>query len=72
MTKKGGLDRALFDPDPRAFCDIAESGGEPLGFALWFYSCSTFAGRTGFILRLWRGAANLWARPAWLIGRCSA
>lgn len=45
-----GLDRALFGPDPSVFCDIAELGQEPVGFALWFYSFSTFAGRHGIYL----------------------
>jgi len=41
---------ALFGPSPRAFCDIAEAGGAPVGFALWFYSFSTFEGRHGLYL----------------------
>ncbi len=40
----------LFGPSPRAFCDIAELDGEPVGFALWFYNVSTFAGRHGIYL----------------------
>ena len=39
--------RALFAPAPRAFAEIAERDGTPIGFALWFYSYSTFAGRHG-------------------------
>src|ERR671918_413194 len=54
----GGLDGALFAPGPRVFCDIAESGGEPVGFALWFYSFSTFAGRHGIYLE------DLFVEPA--------
>ena len=27
---------ALFRPQPRVFCDIAEQGGAPVGLALWF------------------------------------
>ena len=30
--------------------DIAEWGGEPAGFALWFYNFSTFHGRHGIYL----------------------
>lgn len=41
---------ALFGPAPRAFCEIAEADGEPAGFALWFYSYSTFLGRHGLYL----------------------
>ncbi len=40
----------LFGPSPRAFCDIAELDGEAVGFALWFYSVSTFEGRHGLYL----------------------
>jgi GNAT superfamily N-acetyltransferase len=41
---------ALFGPNPRVFCDIAETDGAPVGFALWFYSFSTFEGRHGLYL----------------------
>jgi GNAT superfamily N-acetyltransferase len=46
---------ALFGPQPRVFCDIAEwtePGSLPRaeGFALWFYSFSTFRGRHGIYL----------------------
>jgi GNAT superfamily N-acetyltransferase len=41
---------ALFGPNPRVFCDIAEEGGEPAGFALWFYNYSTFLARHGIYL----------------------
>ena len=41
------LRRDLFGENPRAFCDIAEADGVPVGFALWFYSYSTFRGRAG-------------------------
>jgi len=43
---------------PRVFCDIAELGGEPVGFALWFYTYSTFQGRHGIYLE------DLFVRPA--------
>jgi len=36
------VERILFSPAPRAFCDIAETPEGPVGFALWFYSVSTF------------------------------
>ena len=42
--------RDLFGENPRAFCDIAENKGQPVGFALWFYSYSTFRGRAGIYL----------------------
>lgn len=40
----------LFCEAPRLFCDIAEVGGEPVGFAIWFYNYSTFKGRHGIYL----------------------
>jgi GNAT superfamily N-acetyltransferase len=49
--------RDLFGPAPRVFCDIAEADGEPIGFALWFYSYSTFRGRHGIYLE------DLFVRP---------
>jgi GNAT superfamily N-acetyltransferase len=42
--------RDLFGENPRAFCDIAEAEGRPVGFALWFYNYSTFRGRAGIYL----------------------
>jgi GNAT superfamily N-acetyltransferase len=48
---------ALFGPSPRAFCDIAELDGAPVGFALWFYNFSTFVGRHGIYLE------DLFVRP---------
>lgn len=40
----------LFRDDPKVFCEIAELDGEPVGFALWFYTFSTFQGRHGIWL----------------------
>ena len=37
----------LFAPQPRAFCDLTEVDGRPVGFCLWFYTVSTFTGRAG-------------------------
>jgi GNAT superfamily N-acetyltransferase len=48
---------ALFGAQPRVFCDIAEAGGEAVGFALWFYNFSTFRGRHGIYLE------DLFVRP---------
>lgn len=42
--------RDLFGPQPRVFCDIAEWDGAPAGFALWYYTFSTFRGRQGIFL----------------------
>jgi GNAT superfamily N-acetyltransferase len=44
------IDDALFGAQPRAFCDIAEWAGEPVGNALWFLNFSTFSGRPGIYL----------------------
>jgi len=49
--------RDLFGASPRAFCDIAELDGAPVGFALWFYNYSTFLGRHGIYLE------DLFVRP---------
>ena len=42
--------RDLFCDAPKVFCEIAEWDGEPVGFALWFYTFSTFQGRHGIWL----------------------
>jgi diamine N-acetyltransferase len=49
---------ALFGPQPRLFCDIAEWDGEAVGFALWFLNFSTFRGKHGLYLE------DLFVRPA--------
>jgi GNAT superfamily N-acetyltransferase len=48
---------ALFAPEPRLFCDIAEWDGDPAGFAVWFLNFSTFRGRYGLYLE------DLYVRP---------
>ena len=42
--------RDLFGADPKVFCEIAEWDSQPVGFALWFYTYSTFQGRHGMWL----------------------
>jgi len=42
--------RDLFGSDPKVFCELAEQDGRPVGFALWFYTYSTFQGRHGIWL----------------------
>ena len=54
----GMIEAALFGPQPRIFCDLAEWAGEPAGFALWYYTFSTFQGRHGIYLE------DLFVRPA--------
>ena len=44
------IDRDLFGPNSRVFCEIAEWDGAPVGFALWYYTYSTFQGRHGIWL----------------------
>lgn len=44
------LRKHLFGPRPYAECLIAEADGEPVGFALYFYSFSTFRGQPGIYL----------------------
>jgi GNAT superfamily N-acetyltransferase len=52
------IDAALFAPNPRVFCDIAEWDGEPVACALWFANFSSFRGRHGIYLE------DLFVRPA--------
>ena len=52
------IDAALFGEAPRVFCQIAEWNGEAAGFALWFYTFSTFQGRHGIYLE------DLFVKPA--------
>lgn len=44
------LSRSLFGSPVRAEALIAEIGGVPVGFALWFYNFSTFRGRHGLFV----------------------
>ena len=50
VATEGDLLRELFGPAPRVFCQIAELDEKPAGFALWFYTFSTFQGRHGIWL----------------------
>ncbi len=52
------VDAMLFCANPRAFCEIAAVDDAPVGFALWFYSVSTFEGVHGIYLE------DLYVRPA--------
>jgi GNAT superfamily N-acetyltransferase len=42
--------RHLFGPRPAAEAALAEVGGQPVGFALWFITFSTFRGQPGLYL----------------------
>jgi GNAT superfamily N-acetyltransferase len=44
------VDRALFGPRPYAEALIAEEGGRPVGFALFFHNFSTFLAQPGIYL----------------------
>ncbi len=51
------LHAALFGPDRIAYAVIARADGEPAGFALYFFSFSTFLSRPGLYLE------DLYVRP---------
>lgn len=53
------LQSALFGPDAVASAIIAYAGTEPAGFALYFFSFSTFLGKPGVYLE------DLYVTPAW-------
>jgi GNAT superfamily N-acetyltransferase len=57
VAREEDVRAALFGPNPRVFCDIAEVEGEAAGFALWFYTYSTFLARHGIYLE------DLFVRP---------
>ena len=44
------IERELFGSSPKVFCQLAEVDGKPAGFALWYYTFSTFQGRHGIWL----------------------
>jgi GNAT superfamily N-acetyltransferase len=58
VTTEAMIEDALFSPQPRVFCDIAEWNGEPAGNAIWFLNFSTFTGRSGIYLE------DIFVRPA--------
>jgi GNAT superfamily N-acetyltransferase len=51
------VESLVFGAAPKVFCDVAETESGPVGFALWFYSVSTFEGRLGIYLE------DLYVRP---------
>ena len=69
-TDEARIGATLFDERRKAFCDIAEVAGEPVGYAIWLYSYSTFSGRHGiyledlFVLPEHRGSGIGKASPA--------
>ena len=75
-ANENDLARALFGPNPRVFADLVELEGDPVGFSVWFYNFSTFAGRAGiyledlFVLPRARGQGAGRALLARLARRC--
>jgi GNAT superfamily N-acetyltransferase len=57
VATEDGLRTALFGDSPAVFCQVAEDGGEVVGFALWFVNFSTWLGRHGLYLE------DLYVRP---------
>jgi GNAT superfamily N-acetyltransferase len=49
-ASEADIARDLFGPSPKVFCELAFWGEEPSGFALWYYTYSTFQGRHGIWL----------------------
>ncbi len=76
LATESDIVRDLFGPAPKVFCEIAEWAGEPVGFALWFYTYSTFQGRHGiwmedlFVSPVVRGKGIGKALLAHLARRC--
>ena len=50
IATEADLLRDGFGPNPFFFCLIAEQDGQPAGFALYFFSYSTWMGRPGLYL----------------------
>lgn len=77
-TDEARIGATLFGERRRAFCDVAEVAGEPVGYAVWLYSYSTFSGRHGiyledlFVLPEHRGAGIGKALLRGLAKRCVA
>jgi len=53
------LHAALFGPERVAFAVMAKAGDEPAGYALYFFSFSTFLGKAGVYLE------DLYVTPQW-------
>jgi GNAT superfamily N-acetyltransferase len=51
------IEAALFGPNPKVFCDIADHQVMAVGMAIWFYTFSTFRGRCGIWIE------DLYIRP---------
>ena len=53
------IEKALFQPNPRAKALICSVDGQPAGFALYFYNFSTWTGKSGIYLE------DLFVEPAY-------
>lgn len=58
VATEADLARWLFGPGAHVGCLIARRGGEPVGFALYFFNFSTFLGKPGLYLE------DLYVAPA--------
>jgi GNAT superfamily N-acetyltransferase len=58
VMTQADLHAALFGPQPRAYAILAESDGAAVGLALWYYTFSTFRGRSDIFLE------DLFVEPA--------
>jgi GNAT superfamily N-acetyltransferase len=56
---ESGLRQALFGPSPAAEVVIGYEGQEPVGFAMFFQTFSTFVGKRGMYLE------DLFVKPEW-------
>lgn len=76
VADRASLERDLFGPSPRVFCDLAMVGGLTAGFSLWYFTYSTFQGRHGiwledlFVDDEFRGRGAGKALMARLAARC--
>jgi GNAT superfamily N-acetyltransferase len=59
VATEEGLRESFFGPRPAAEAVIAYAGEEPVGFAIYFQTFSTFLGRPGIYLE------DLYVTPAW-------
>jgi GNAT superfamily N-acetyltransferase len=58
VATEATLHAALFAREPAVFALLVEEAGEPVGFALWFRTFSTWLGRHGVYLE------DLYVRPS--------
>lgn len=59
VATEATIHETLFGPTPHAEAAIAYVGSEAVGFAVWFYTYSTFLSRPGLYLE------DVFVRPEW-------